>query len=92
MGECNGFTIHIGGDFAILIFKVCVKVFNKSGILSLTQRKEIYPSLSFKQLFKMNVMIIKVIEINNFSKNYRSMRNFFEESYRMIGRTEAFVY
>ena len=62
-------------------FKVCVKVFNKNGVLNLTQRKEIYLSLSFKQLFKMNVMIIKVIEINNFSKNYRSMRNFFEESY-----------
>ena len=92
MGEWNGFTIHIGGDFVILIFKVCVKVFNKSGVLNLTQRKEIYPSLSFKQLFKMNVVIIKVMEINNFSKNYRSMRNFFKESYRMIGRTEAFVY
>ena len=92
MGECNGFTIHIGGDFVILIFKVCVKVFNKSSVLSLTQRKEIYLSLSFKQLFKMNVVIIKVMEINNFSKNYRSMRNFFEKSYQMIGRMEAFVY
>ena len=76
----------------MLKLKVCVKVFNKSGVLNLTQRKEIYSSLSFKQLFKMNVVIIKVREINNFSKNYRSIRNVFEESYRMFGRTEAFVY
>jgi hypothetical protein len=73
-------------------FKVCVKVFNKSGVLNLTQRKEIYPSLSFKQLFKMNVVISKVRKINNFSKNYRSMRNVFKESYRMIGRMEVIVY
>jgi hypothetical protein len=73
-------------------FKVCVKVFNKSGVLNLMQRKEIYPSLSFKQLFKMNVVISKVREINNFSKNYRSTRNVVMESYRMIGRTEGVVY
>ena len=73
-------------------FKVCVKVFNKSGVLNLMQRKEIYPSLSFKQLFKMNVVISKVKEINNFSKNYRSTRNVVMESYRMIGRTEGVVY
>jgi hypothetical protein len=76
----------------MLKFKVCVKVFNKSGVLNLTQRKEIYPSLSFKQLFKMNLVISKVREINNFSKNYRSTRNVLEESYRMIGRMEGFVY
>ena len=73
-------------------FKVCVKVFNKSGVLNLTQRKEIYLSLSFKQLFKMNVVISKVRKINNFSKNYRSTRNVVMESYRMIRRMEGFVY
>ena len=76
----------------MLSFKVCVKVFNKSGVLNLMQRKEIYPSLSFKQLFKMNVVISKVREINNFSKNYRFTRNVVMESYRMIGRTEGVVY
>ena len=73
-------------------FKVCVKVFNKSGVLNLTQIKEIYPSLSFKQLFKTNVMISKVREINNFFKNYHFTRNVVMESYRMIGRMEGFVY
>ena len=73
-------------------FKVCVKVFNKSGVLNLTQRKEIYLSLSFKQLFKMNVVISKVRKINNFSKNYRSTRNVIMESYRMIRKMEGFVY
>ena len=76
----------------MFIFKVCVKMFNKSGVLNLTQRKEIFSSLSFKQLFKMNVVISKVREINNFSKNYRSTRNVVMESYRMIGRTEGVVY
>ena len=76
----------------MLKLKVCVKVFNKSGVLNLTQRKEIYLSLSFKQLFKMNVVISKVRKINNFSKNYRSTRNVVMESYRMIERTEGVVY
>ena len=76
----------------MFIFKVCVKMFNKSGVLNLTQRKEIFPSLSFKKLFKMNVVINKVSEINNFSKNYNSTSNFVIESYRMIGRTEGVVY
>ena len=73
-------------------FKVCVKVLNKSGVLNLTQRKEIFSSLSFKKLSKMNVVISKVREINNFSKNYRSMSNVLMESYRMIRRTEGVVY
>ena len=76
----------------MFIFKVCVKMFNKSGVLNLTQRKEIFPSLSFKKLFKMNVVIRKVREINNFSKNYRSTSNVVMESYRMIGKTEGAVY
>ena len=73
-------------------FKLCVKVFSKSDVLDLTQRKEIYSSLSFKQFFKMNVVISKVREINNFSKNYRSASNVVMESYRMIERTEGVVY
>jgi hypothetical protein len=73
-------------------FKVCVKVFNKSSLLNLTQRNEFFPSLSFKKLFKMNVVISKVREINNFSKNYRSTSNVVMESYRMIERTEGVVY
>jgi hypothetical protein len=76
----------------MFIFKVCVKVFNKSGVLNLTQRKEIFPFLSFKKLFKMNVVISKVREINNFSKNYRSTSNVVMESYQMIERTEGVVY
>ena len=76
----------------MFIFKVCVKMFNKSGVLNLTQRKEIFSSLSFKKLSKMNVVISKVREINNFSKNYRSMSNVLMESYRMIGKTEGIVY
>ena len=76
----------------MFIFKVCVKVFNKSDVLNLTQRKEIFPSLSFKKLFKMNMVISKVREINNFSKNYRSASNVVMESYRMIERTEGVVY
>jgi hypothetical protein len=76
----------------MFIFKMCVKVFNKSGVSNLTQRKEIFPSLSFKKLFKMNVVISKVREINNFSKNYRFTSNVVMESYRMIGRMEGVAY
>ena len=92
MGEWNGFTLHIGCDFGMAKFKVCVKVFNKIGVLNLTLWKEIFPSLSFKKLSKMNVVISKVREINNFFKNYRSTSNVVMESYRMIGRTEGVVY